>query len=90
MTRPAAAKRNLQTSEKRLTDFEDLFHQLRSRPEKEATGILQRFRAGCDVPLLLKFIKDGDLLIQQNLASAARNRSPSVSILDFAMHEHEQ
>ena len=92
MTRPAAAKRKLQTSEKRLTDFEDLFHHLRSRPEKEATRILQRICAGCDVPLSLNFIKDGDLLFQPNMASAARNQSahsPSVSILDFAMREHE-
>ena len=63
-TRVAALKRTAKTNEGKLAEFQELYQHLRSRPETEAVEILRRLRSSSDVSSVLRFINDGDLIIQ--------------------------
>lgn len=54
---------------------------LKTRSQAEVTEILRRIRAGIDVESILRYVKDGDLLLQLHLAPEIRLR---YSFPDFA------
>lgn len=49
--------------------MEELFRMVKSRPESEAVAILQRIRNNSDLNATLSFIREGDVLIQQQVAT---------------------
>jgi hypothetical protein len=67
-TRSQALERKLSRLQSLLNDYHELLHLLRTAPYHDATGILQRLRAGSDVALILRFIRHGDLLLQLSAA----------------------
>lgn len=67
-----------------------LFSELRSRSEEDAAHLLQRIRRGADPESVLQMIRDGDLLMQPWMASAAANNVSARSPLwSFAQREFD-
>jgi hypothetical protein len=60
---------------------EELYTLLKTRSQAEANEMLRRIRAGVDVETILRYVKDGDLLLQLHLAPETRLR---YSFPDFA------
>jgi hypothetical protein len=59
-----------------VQDLRELFRYLQIRPDTEVTEIIRRIRADEDPQTVLRFIKDGDLLLE---ASATSPRSGDTS-----------
>lgn len=57
-------KRKHGSLEKNNADFQELIHYLQSRPESEATTILQRLRSKQDPAGVLQHVKDSDILLE--------------------------
>jgi hypothetical protein len=55
--------------------MEELFRMIKSRPESEAIAILQRIRSNNDLNATLSSIREGDVLIQQQVATPELERS---------------
>ena len=87
VTRTLATKRKYEALEEDLTAIRELYAHLQSRPNREATEIFQRIRSGADPISVLRFIQDGDLLIQPFLAAAAHNQTAHKSILGLSLRE---
>lgn len=73
-SRAAALKRKHADLEEHLSEYEELFHQLRTRPTHDATEILHRLRSGHDVSSVLGYIKDATLLLQTRLVPQTVSR----------------
>ena len=82
-----ATKRKFEALEEDLAAMRELYGHLQSRPDEEATDIFQRIRSGASAVSILKFIQDGDLLIQPFLAAAAQNQTAHRSILGLSQRE---
>lgn len=63
-TRVAVLKRTAKTYQEKNIELQELYQHLRLRPETEAIEILRRLRISADVSSVLRFIKDGDIMIQ--------------------------
>ena len=74
-THTQALKRKYNNIQDQKSPYEELFHLLRSKSEKESNEIVQRIRAGGDVESILRQVKDGDLLLQLSLVPETRCRS---------------
>lgn len=60
-------KRKFADMEDRLQTLEELYEILRSKNETVAMDIFRRIRAGDDAGTILRYLKDGDLLLQISL-----------------------
>lgn len=57
-----------------MSAHEELFTLLQTRGPSEVAEIIRRVRAGIDVESILRYVKDGDLLLQLHLTPEARLR----------------
>ena len=73
-THSQALKRKLSELNEKETTFEQIFEHLRDRSEEEADEIVKRIRAGADPESILRYINDGDLLLQLALVPETRYR----------------
>ena len=73
--------------EQELQSMRELYGHLQSRSNEEATEIYRRIRSGGEASSILRFIHDGDLLIQPFLAGAARNQTAQRSIIGLSQRE---
>ncbi|KAL1842456.1 hypothetical protein VTJ49DRAFT_5193 [Mycothermus thermophilus] len=73
-SRTSAIKRKFGDLQERMTSHEELYHLLRTRTLPEVYEILRRIRAGIDVEDILRYVRDGDLLLQLHLAPETRLR----------------
>ena len=64
-TRSNALKRSLDNLRNKHGEYEELYRYLRSRPEQEAQEIFRRVRTSQDVSDVVRYVRDGDLLIQE-------------------------
>jgi hypothetical protein len=64
-----------------VSSHEQLYQLLKTRSEPEVTEILHRIRVGIDVESILRYVRDGDLLLQLHLFPETRLR---YSFPDFA------
>ena len=55
-----------QTPEAR-SDYEEFYHLLQTLPESDADGVLRLAMNGSDVPVVIRFVRDADLLLQLSL-----------------------
>ncbi len=67
-------KRKYDEAQGRASSYEELYTLLKTRTQPEAHEMLRRIRAGMDVESVLRYVKDGDLLLQLHLAPEARLR----------------
>lgn len=63
-THSQALKRKYGELQTRQTPYEELFDILKSKSEEESLEIYRRIRAGGDIDIILRHVKDGDLLMQ--------------------------
>ena len=73
-SRSSAAKRKLAEAQESLTRHEELYTLIKSRTQPEVNEIVRRIRTGSDVESILRYVKDGDLLLQLHLAPDTRLR----------------
>jgi len=73
-SRATAIKRKFSEVQERMSSHEELYVMLKTRSEAEVAEILRRIRAGIDVEAILRYVKDGDLLLQLHLAPETRLR----------------
>ncbi|GAB1312659.1 Zn(2)-C6 fungal-type domain-containing protein [Madurella fahalii] len=73
-SRSAALKRKFDEIRDRVSAQEELYALLRTRDQTEVNEILRRLRAGSDVESILRYVRDGDLLLQLRLAPETRFR----------------
>lgn len=76
LTRTAALKKKYEQLQHRLQLFEELFHLLSLRSDDESVEIIRRMRTAnldSDLEDLVRFIKDGDMLMQLCAAGAGRD-----------------
>ncbi|KAK3293676.1 uncharacterized protein B0H64DRAFT_364455 [Chaetomium fimeti] len=73
-SRPSAIKRKYGEAQDRVSSHEQLYHLLKTRTQPEVTEILHRIRAGIDVESILRYVRDGDLLLQLHLFPETRLR----------------
>lgn len=57
-----------------MSSHQELYTLLKTRGQPEVTEILRRIRAGIHVESILRYVKDGDLLLQLHLLPEARMR----------------
>lgn len=72
-----ARKRKYEQIRGDLDDMNELYNYLRTKSHVEATEILRRVRLAVDPRVVLRFIRDGDLLMEASLA-ARRGADPAV------------
>lgn len=83
LTRTAALRKKNDELQRRAELFEDLFEVLSRRTEDESIEILRRIRQTnlkTELEELVRFLKDGDLLVQLSTAGAAV-KSPDGEVL---------
>ncbi|KAH6621622.1 hypothetical protein B0J18DRAFT_432974 [Chaetomium sp. MPI-SDFR-AT-0129] len=73
-SRSSAIKRKYGEAQDRVSVHEQLYNLLRTRSQPEVTEIVRRIRAGIDVEAILRYVRDGDLLLQLHLMPEARLR----------------
>jgi hypothetical protein len=73
-TRAQALKRKLSEVHDRETTFRQIFEHLRDRPETEVGEIVKRIRNSTEPEQILRYIRDGDLLLQLAVAPERRYR----------------
>jgi hypothetical protein len=73
-TRAQALKRKLSETNHRESTFRQIFDHLRERPETEAGEIVKRIRDGTEPEVILRHIREGDLLLQLALVPDTRHR----------------
>lgn len=73
-THSQALKRKLSEINGRETTYRQVFEHLRNRPESEAGEIIKRIQAGTEPEAILRYIREGDLLLQLALAPETRYR----------------
>lgn len=69
-----ARQRRLGELQSRGSLYEELFDILRSRPEQDVASIVARIRSGADVEDILRFVKEGDALIELSVAPQTEYR----------------
>ncbi|KAK3301844.1 uncharacterized protein B0T15DRAFT_563508 [Chaetomium strumarium] len=73
-THAQALKRKLSEVHDRETTFRQIFEHLRDRPETEVGEIVKRIRNGTEPEQILRYIRDGDLLLQLAVVPERRYR----------------
>jgi hypothetical protein len=73
-SRSSAIKRKYDEAQDRVSGHEQLYLLLKTRSPPEVTEILRRIRAGIDVETILRYVRDGDLLLQMHLLPETRLR----------------
>jgi len=73
-THGQALKRKLFELGSREATFKQIFDHLRDRPEPEVLEIVKRIRSGTDPDTILRYIKEGDLLLQLAVTPETRFR----------------
>jgi hypothetical protein len=73
-THAQALKRKLSETDSRNTTYSEIFHHLRARPESEVGEIVKRIKSGTDPEAILRYIREGDLLLQLALTPETRYR----------------
>lgn len=69
-----ARQRRLGELQSRAGLYEELFGILRTRPERDIAAVVARIRAGADVEDVVRFVKEGDVLIQLSVRPQAEHR----------------
>lgn len=63
-----ARQRRLDELQARSSQYEELFHILQSRPDPDVAAIVGRIRQGARIDDVLRFVKEGDMLVELSLA----------------------
>lgn len=85
-----ARQRRLGELQSRSSHYEDLFNILKTRPDQDVAAILARIRQGARVDDVVRFVREGDILIDLSLAPDATytytfpfsNRMPALLLSD--------
>jgi hypothetical protein len=67
-------KRKYDAMSETKNSYEELVSYLVEMPDRDATGILHRMRAGADIKSILRHIKEGNLLLQLSLTPETKLR----------------
>jgi len=81
-TRVLVQKRKYEKMERDLDDLQELYKYLRTRPEWEVAEIVSRIRANHDPLAVLRFIKDGDMLVEASMAGRRGAETSQLQQLD--------
>lgn len=73
-THAQALKRKLLETDSQNTTYSEIFHHLRARPESEVGEIVKRIKNGTEPEAILRYIREGDLLLQLALTPETRYR----------------
>jgi hypothetical protein len=73
-THGGALKRKYAELHEQKSTFEEIYEILRGRPFAEANEVFTRIRGGADPETVLRYVKDGDLLLQLALTPETRYR----------------
>ncbi|KAH6884387.1 hypothetical protein B0T10DRAFT_493135 [Thelonectria olida] len=73
-TRLQALNRRRHGSRDRATVHEEIIDLLKTLPDQDAQGVLQRIRSGIDIATVLKQVKAGDVLVQMAVVPETRLR----------------
>jgi hypothetical protein len=80
-TRTASLKRKVEFLESENGELHELYQFIRTRSDPEALDVLHRMRTVANPLELLRFIKEGDLLLQTHLSHSASTGGTSDSLL---------
>jgi hypothetical protein len=75
-------KRKHERVERDLDDLQELYKYLQTRPEVEVAEIVSRIKANSDPLDVLRFIKDGDMLVEASMAARRGAEASQLERLD--------
>ena len=67
-------KRKFEELQNQITPYEQLFDLLKTKPERDSLEIVRRIQRGASVETILRYVNDGDLLLQLSLLPETRRR----------------
>lgn len=82
-TRHGATKRKHRELQAKYAAHDELYELLASRSEAESLDIVRRIKSGVSIEDLIKYVKDGDLLLQLNVVPESRRRYSFPLVDDF-------
>lgn len=88
-----ARQRRLGELQSRSTHYEELFNIIKTRPDPDVTAIVARIRQGARVEDVVRFVKEGDILIELSVAPDTKytytfpfsHRMPSLLLANAAI-----